>query len=184
MFCRNILAIRNDASPDTYIRYTINKHQYDLPASGLFIKINDFGLSQLTKSNRSIQNHYLDLFNIIYDVYNGENMGCQSIRYIIKDYGMPIGKFPSKTKLDAIHKKQDELLEPVHKYFNRFINVPAIKKAHELNKKWMIDSEWGAVKNDDVRRFLLRTSVDDILAYSVVKFKPSILHIIADEYVS
>ena len=67
------------ACPCSYIRYHYKNMTFDVPANGICIKLNDFGMNQINaklytkhKLNefKVITNPYRDYFAIIYDLYN------------------------------------------------------------------------------------------------------------------
>jgi len=137
LFIRNILTENNKGLNNKFIRYKYKNNFFDLPANGLFIKINDFSMNQLSKSfyiknnknNLIINDHYRDYFSIIYDVYNGANLGSKSLKTLIKN----------KNKLEKIDK-----------YFNKFINVKIINKIIKNNKKNHLDWDWGKTEDPNV----------------------------------
>jgi hypothetical protein len=54
LFIRNILVMKTNYQHDQYIRYNYRKYTFDLPASGLYIKLNDFGMNVLNKNDTGI----------------------------------------------------------------------------------------------------------------------------------
>jgi hypothetical protein len=102
---------------------------FDLHANGISTKISDFGLCQLDKdsftrfniSTNIVKDTYRDYFSILYDIYNGGNLGGKSLHSLIKN----------KNKLDSLDK-----------YFNQFINIKTIKQIIKNNKKEKLDWDW------------------------------------------
>jgi len=134
LFIRNILTNNIENENEKYIRYHYNNMVFDMPANGLFIKINDFGMNQLSKefnkknkiNDPLIIDPYRDYFSIIYDVYNGGNLGGKSLKSLIKN------------------KKK---LKQIDKYFNQFIDIKNINKIIKNNKKKHLDWDWGKMGN-------------------------------------
>ena len=109
-FMRNILGIEQEPA-NNYYRYHYNKKIFDVPVSKFMPKINDFGMTNLNEkySDTTLtKTHNADFFNILYDVYDGGNLGAKSLSELLKK---------NKTKLDFIKK-----------YFNKFFNVKMIDK--------------------------------------------------------
>lgn len=139
LFIRNILtnSIDNPEYVNKYIRYHHKNMTFDLPANGLFIKFNDFGMNQISKSfdkknnitNSIIEDPYRDYFSIIYDVYNGANLGGKSLTRLIKN---------------------EKKLKQTDKYFNQFISVKTINKIIKNNKKGHLDWDWGKTQDPKV----------------------------------
>lgn len=172
LFIRNILTIKNDNyKDDEYVKYIVNTKEYYLPANGLFIKLNDFGETQLSKEieekytpeRRVIDQEtgmYRDWFNILYDVYNGQNLGGFSL----------LSLFPRGQKI--ILKNRDKI-KFIKKYFNRFMDVAKIDKIIDNNKKVYLDYDWQNTYDASVVKLLKLQKPNDILKYfqSVYKGK-------------
>lgn len=141
LFIRNILTINcayDSKENCSYIRYHYKNMTFDVPANGISIKLNDFGMNQLNaqlykkcKLNgfKVIKNPYRDYFAIIYDIYNGANLGGNSLTSLIKN----------KSKLKKIDK-----------YFNELINVKNIKKIIKNNNKQHLDWDWNSTYDNKV----------------------------------
>jgi hypothetical protein len=146
LFIRNIL-IKNIINNDKYIRYKINDKYYDVPATGSMIKINDFGLSYINKEinkYESLNCSYKDWFNILYDIYNGNNLGSNSLINLTKN--------PKKILF-------------IKNYFNNFINIKVIDKIIKNNKKNLLDWNWNLICDDKIKKLLLVKDNKEIFNY-------------------
>lgn len=120
-FMRNILGIRKDKT-SRYYRYNYNNKIYDVPVDMYMCKITDYGMSNLNEKYNDcklLDDNNADFFNILYDVYNGNNLGSNSLTNLLKKKKLKI-KF-------------------VKKYFNTFFNVEHIEKLKKLdisNMNW------------------------------------------------
>jgi len=171
LFIRNILIMKTNyqGSQDSqYIRYNYNDYTFDLPANGLYIKLNDFGMNDLNKKllkkytdDDFIANKYRDYFSIIYDVYNGANLGGSSLYSLIKN----------KDKLKKIDK-----------YFNKFLNIKTIKKIIKNKKKKHLDRDWEKTLDDDVVNLLEIKEPDEYLKHFIKIFPYDKNHNIIEEY--
>lgn len=128
LFMRNILATDYRAKKNDYFRYYFDDYVFDVPVKGYMVKIADFGLSNLNEKNKNtpklVKSQHEDIFNIIYDIYNGQNLGAVSCMSIAK-----------KRK----NKNKEEFL---HQYFSRFINTELIQEIENNRKKRYINSNW------------------------------------------
>ena len=79
--------------------------------------------------NKIINNPYRDYFSILYDVYNGGNLGSKSLISLIKN----------KDKIKKINK-----------YFSKFINIKNINKIIKNDKKRALDWDWGNTSDNKV----------------------------------
>jgi hypothetical protein len=128
LFIRNVMYKNINYTNNDFIRYNYKNMVFDVPANILFIKINDFGMNNLSskfhKENNLtrpfIKNPYRDYFSIIYDIYNGGNLGGKSLLKLIKN---------------------KDKIENIDKYFNKLINVKNIKKIIKNNNKRCLDWE-------------------------------------------
>lgn len=170
LFIRNIMTKNNNYNNDEYIRYHYKKMIFDVPANGLHIKLNDFGMNQLSKkfyknnnlSNyKIINNPYRDYFSIIYYVYNGGNLGSNSLTNLIKN----------KDKLKQINK-----------YFSKFININKINKIIKNKKKINLDFDWNKTQDRKVVKLLGLKKIDFYLKYFKNIFPYNVNHKIIEEY--
>lgn len=128
LFIRNILLNyqkNNKEDDDAYLRYNYKNLKFDVPSNGFIIKINDFGSSQLNSNlskkydKKHIINHsYKDYFTILYDLYDGQNLGSSSLKSLIKN---------------------KEKLKLLDNYFNNYFDVKIIKKISKNDKKNIFD---------------------------------------------
>lgn len=171
MFIRNILLSDNHNKKGTYIRYIFKSgtrvKMFDIPANNVFIKINDFGLTQLDKKtvakytpSYSIEhNPKRDYFNILWDLYNGGNLGSRS--------------FTSLTKNESKQKF-------LKKYFSRFINVKILDKIAQNGKKIYIDWDWNNTLDPKFSDLIELTSPQEILNYFAEIFPIDATHDISE----
>lgn len=128
-FIRNILGIDvNNYNTRDYFEYTYEKYKFYVPVNGYHVKITDFGLSRLDiipipkyflhAQSKDID-HISDMFNILHDIYDGQQLGSESLMPIVK-----------KSKRQAIRN-----------YFKKFINVDYIDRFND-NNKLAFDSIW------------------------------------------
>ena len=140
LFMRNVLATELKASKNEYIRYTFGKYTFDLPANGFMCKISDFGLSDLNQKIHSsplvVKSPYEDIFNILYDIYNGGNLGAQSLLSIAKQ------------------KKNKRKIQFIHTYFSRFINTKIIRTIEKKGKKNLLNWNWRQFYNIQMSKLL------------------------------
>ncbi len=127
-FMRNILATELKAEKDTYIRYKYGKYTFDLPANGYMCKITDFGYSNVNKSMHEspllVKSPHEDVFNILYDIYDGGNLGAKSSLTIAK-------KRKNKMKMRFIKK-----------YFSQFFNTKIMDTIQKKGKKHILNWDW------------------------------------------
>lgn len=99
LFIRNILVKKIEKS-DTYIRYKYKHLSFDVPNMGFLVKFNDFGYTQINQrmnnkyldKKKILFNPYKDYFNILYDLYDGQNLGAKSLTNIFTNEIMEIQK--------------------------------------------------------------------------------------------
>jgi hypothetical protein len=169
LFIRNVLTIDMGFQKDTYIRYRHGDMVFDVPADGLFVKLADFGNSQLSpsfsKANSMslpcLLNPYRDYFSILYDVYDGENLGGKSLMSLIK----------SSTK----KKRIDD-------YFKQFIDVAVFKKVMKNEKKKFLDRNWNKTYDKEFVRLVGMLPIKKYLKHFKTVFKADDSHHIAREY--
>lgn len=143
-FVRNILlSTENYHAESDYVAYHYKQKIFYLPANGLYSKINDFGMTiienELEPSTYSYDkkfdkfyhknsfNKKSDIFNFFHDIYDGQNLGTNSIMKLAADYKM------AKTKLPKVMD-----------FIGRFIKVNVIDRINAnnydlLNQTWNID---------------------------------------------
>lgn len=171
LFIRNILTIDKGYHKGQYIRYHYNNKIYDVPAHILYVKLNDFGLNHFSKGfskkNNLIINHkvalspHKDIFCLLYDIYNGNGIGGSSFTKLINN----------KDKLKSLDK-----------YFNRFMNVKALKKIIKNSKKRFVDWNWNITLDRAVcKLFKIKTNKQYISGFSGV-FKADDGHDVVEEY--
>jgi hypothetical protein len=142
---------------------------FDLPANGLYVKINDFGMNQISASflkNHSmnykiVDNPYRDYFSILYDVYNGANFGGISLMYWIQN-----------------KKKQKK----IDTYFNHFMDIQQIKTIIKNEHKERLDWDWNKTHDKKVVKLLGLKKFNDYLKHFISIFPYDKEHVIVEEY--
>ena len=130
LFIRNILGKR-EKDNGNYYTYKFNEKLYYVPQKKFFPKINDFGLTNLNNNYKYFKlykSNYRDIYNIIYDVYHGGNLGSMSLSELCKDE-------PDKLKF-------------IKKYFNTFFNTKIIDQYIETSKIQM-NRDWGNILDQE-----------------------------------
>ena len=87
LFMRNILGLREKDNNNHY-EYKFNNKTYYVPQKKFYPKINDFGLTNLNAEYKDVKLYkslYKDIYCIIFDVYNGGNLGSTSLSELCKD---------------------------------------------------------------------------------------------------
>jgi hypothetical protein len=168
-FIRNIMGVKKDFEKDTYIRYHYNDKIYDIPDNGLTFKINDFGLTQVDESvykkigikSKIIKDSYRDIFALIYDVYNGGNLGAKSLYTLIKD---------------------KNIKEDLDDYFDTFFDVKTIKTLIQNRRKGMLNGIWDKTVVKEFVSYIDLVNNDDILNHFEDIFPYNKKHKIVAEY--
>lgn len=142
LFMRNILGKREKDNGNYYV-YVYNDKKYYVPQKKFFPKINDFGFTNLNdkyKNTKLYESKYKDIYNIMYDIYDGNGLGSQSLIKLCKD---------NATKLLFVKK-----------YFSNFFNVNMIdyyvSQASE-NMDW----DWSNIVDDEFMKSIeMRDPID------------------------
>jgi hypothetical protein len=141
LFIRNILGTKIDHIPEDYfVAYHYKQKIFYQSCIGPYIKIIDFDYAILADElkpnvyalfkNFDKYKHYNpfnaknDLFTILYDIYDGQNLGGESITYLHQELGL-----------------DDELMEPVYNTLHQFLDLNVIKKITKENKS-ILDNTW------------------------------------------
>lgn len=169
LFIRNIMGIKKDFESDTYIRYHYKDKIYDVPDNGLTFKINDFGLTQVDESvykrigikNKIIKDSYRDVFALLYDVYNGGNLGALSLYSLIEN---------------------KNIKEDLDKYFDDFFDVKVIKTLIRNNKKRLLNEVWDKTIVKEFVEYIDLVNTKDILEHFESIFPYDKEHKIVAEY--
>lgn len=179
LFVRNILCstISGHDENDVY-EYRIKNHVFHVPVNGIFVFITDFGRTQLDeKTLRKYGNKFevlrenknQDLFNFLYDLYDGQGLGSESIKYLIwKEEnkrqvvrGTPSSFFSKIVKKFSFNNREKKIKDSekefqnknkiIDQYFNNFFNVKFIQKVLKSYKKYMLDTEWYITGDPSIR---------------------------------
>ena len=169
LFIRNIMLINTNYIDTDYIRYHYKNLVFDVPANIIYIKLNDFGMNDLSlkfyKKNKInepfIKNPHRDYFSIIYDIYNGENLGGKSLLSLIKN---------------------NDKIKNIDEYFNKFLNIKIIKKIIEKKHKRHLDWDWSKTLDKNVVELLGIKDSDYYLKHFVKIFPYKNEHNIVEEY--
>ena len=143
-FARNILGvIEKNYNSNDYVAYHYKQKIFYLKANGPYLKINDFGLTVIANElepnvfgltekirkffNINPFNKKTEIFNILHDIYDGQNFGTKSIIRLAEEYKLTKNK-----------------IKPIRNYLKKFINVDMIDKINTINpgllgEIWHID---------------------------------------------
>lgn len=139
-FVRNILLSEvNSHSENEYVAYHFKQKIFYLKANGLYAKINDFGLSiivdelepntyrPIDKSREKFYhknpfNQKNDIFNLLHDIYDGQNLGVISINKFITEIGA-------------------DKIDPIKDFLDKFIDIKVIDKIN-ANNHGLFDHAW------------------------------------------
>ena len=130
LFIRNVLGMKEKDNGNHYT-YKFGKKTFYVPQKIFFPKINDFGMTNLNdmyKDSELFVSEYKDVYNIMFDIYNGANLGSKSLMELCKD--------------DPIK------VEFLKSYFNNFFDVNIIdtyKEKSSSNMNW----DWNNILDDD-----------------------------------
>ncbi len=164
LFLRNIIGIKQKPS-GRYYRYTINKIIYDIPVEFFVPKIADYGRTNLNEKyheSKLIRNDPIDLFNFIYDIFDGQNLGTTSLKTLCKNS----------------NEKQKFLV----KYFNKFFNTKKILEIKENNAVF-VNWNWDQIRDESFRRYIEYVNPSKIMKkYFARKFKFDPEHKIEQEF--
>ena len=173
LFIRNVLMKKVKHIANSYIRYKYNNYVYDVPASNVYVKINDFGICFVNKEilerfgidRGYYKNEYQDYWNILYDIYDGGNLGGKSAKHVIET-----------------DKGENRQLRKLNGYFSQFMNIKNIEKIITNDKKNALDWEWGNTLDSDVVDFLGVKTPDEYMEHFVDIFPYDSSHKIVEEY--
>ena len=144
LFIRNILGNKENDNGN-YYTYIYGDKQYSVPQKIFFPKINDFGMTNLDDTyhdNDLFSSKIKDIYNILYDVYNGGNLGSKSLVVLCEND----------------ERKQTFL----KKYFSNYFNVNIIDE-FIYNSKSNMDWDWDNILDDEFFKKIEMKSPDDIL---------------------
>ena len=144
LFIRNILGVR-EKDNGNYYTYIFNDKTYYVPQKKFYPKINDFGRSNLNKDYKNIKlykSKYKDIYNIIFDVYNGANRGSKSLSELCKD------------DLDKI--------KFLKMYFSNYFNVDIIDEFKMKSEKQM-NSNFSTILDNEFLKAIEMKKPSDLL---------------------
>ena len=130
LFMRNILGTR-EKDNGNYYTYKFNKNTYYVPQKIFYPKINDFGMTNLNEKYKDVKlykSEYKDIYNIIFDIYNGGNLGATSLTELCKEN-------PDKLKF-------------LKMYFSNYFNVNVIDNYKE-NASQAMNWDWNNILDDE-----------------------------------
>jgi len=144
LFMRNILG-KSEKDNGNYYTYKFNKKIYTVPQKKFFPKINDFGLTNLNEKYKDVKlykSKYKDIYNIIFDVYDGGNLGSMSLTELCKEK-------PDKLKF-------------LKKYFNNYFDTKVIDEYKEKSKGNM-NRDWSNILDDDFLKSIKMANPNDLM---------------------
>lgn len=138
LFLRNILG-RNETkyNDNDYVEYKYLNKSYYLKANGFYLKINDFGFSLCPPklissvmqsvrdwpiSNMTFDDNKRDVFNFLYDYYDGANHGSNSVMKLLENK----------------HKNTKKIFRNL---FKKYIDVGVIDDIQKYNRR-MLNHQW------------------------------------------
>ena len=144
LFIRNILGTR-EKDNGNYYTYTFNKKTYYVPQKKFYPKINDFGMTNVDKSNKNMKlfaSKYKDIYNLMLDVYDGGNLGSKSLSELCKDNADKI-KF-------------------IKLYFSNYFNTDVIDK-YKSNSKNNMNWDWDNILDEDFLKSIEMKNPHDLI---------------------
>lgn len=144
LFMRNILGIR-EKDNQNYYTYDFNDKKYYIPQKKFFPKINDFGLTNLNTEYKDVKlykSEYKDIYNIVFDVYNGGNLGSNSLSELCKD--------------------DSDKLNFLKKYFSNYFNVDVIDE-YKIKSQKQMDWNWSNILDDEFLNSIEMKKPSDLL---------------------
>ena len=144
LFMRNILGLR-EKNNGNYYTYTINSKNYYVPQIMFFPKINDFGMTNLDNNFHDVKlfkSSFKDIFNILYDVYNGGNLGSINLSELCKDD-------PDKIKFLKL-------------YFGNYFDISVVDE-YVMNSKQNIDWDWNNILDNEFLKSIDMKNPSDLL---------------------
>lgn len=135
LFMRNILGTKTNKT-NRYYRYHYKNMVFDVPVEIFMPKITDFGNTNLNEKFHNvklIKSHYVDFYNITFDIYDGACLGSKSFNRL----------FEANT---------NKLLF-IKKYFNIYFNVKRIDELKKLNPSYM-NTNWYSVFDKKFSSFI------------------------------
>jgi len=144
LFMRNILG-KKEKDNGNYYTYEFNHKTYYVPQKRFYPKINDFGLTNLNDDYKSIKlykSEYKDIYNILFDVYSGGNLGSTSLSELCKDN-------PDKLKF-------------LKTYFSNYFNVDVIDE-YKFKSKQEMNWNWSNVLDDEFLKSIEMKNPSELL---------------------
>jgi len=144
LFMRNILGVR-EKDNQNYYTYDYNNKKYYVPQKIYYPKINDFGLSNLNNKYKDVKlykSQYKDIYNIIFDVYDGQNLGSMSLTELCREN-------PDKIKFLKL-------------YFSNYFNVDVICE-YKTKSKQQMNRDWSNILDDEFLRSIQMKNPQDLL---------------------
>ena len=155
-FCHNDLYIRNilgnhDYNNNSHYKYQLLDKTFYVPIKFFNPKINDFGDANLNETYQNVklfdEGISKDMFNIMYDIYNGACLGGKSLTKLFNDNNLQY-KIPM-----------------LKKYFNNFFNTNKIDTMIEKNKSSM-HWNWNNILDPKFREYIeWSNEIDAIIHY-------------------
>lgn len=168
-FMRNILVnLETKNNSNDYIAYHYKNKIFYLSANGFYAKINDFDRTimanelqtKLYDPNDPNNNliHYnpynskTDLFNFFHDIYDGQNLGTNSIKSLIDE-------------MHISYKK----IQPIIDFLASFFKVDVIDRINKTNRE-LLDITWN-IDNITILENILRTPEEYLMGDFFVGFQ-------------
>lgn len=154
LFMRNILGVKT-TNPNRYFRYHYKSMIFDVPVGIYVPKISDFGLTNLDDKLHDvklIKDHWVDFYNITWDVYDGACLGS--------------------TSLSNLFDTNSNKLGFIKKYFNTYFNTKRLDMLKKINPNYMnsgwyntFDKKFSSYINYKEPKYLFKKYFNKIFSY-------------------
>lgn len=161
LFQRNILGKREHYN-NNYYTYELNEISYFVPQKTFFPKINDFGYTSLNAETQEKlfkmkphKSKLRDMYNILFDVYDGANLGAKSLMALCRD---TVNNNGEESDNQSINPK----MKFIRSYFSTYFDVDKVdelKKTAPRNMK----CDWGIARNSEFVKEINLREPEDLL---------------------
>lgn len=144
LFMRNILGFE-EKDNGNYYTYHFDDKVYYIPQKKFYPKINDFGMTNLNDEYKNIKlykSEYKDIYNILFDIYNGQNLGSKSLCELCKD--------------------DENKIKFLKRYFSTYFDVYVIDE-YKITAKGEMDRNWSNILDDKFLQSIKMKHPKDLL---------------------
>lgn len=171
LFQRNILGKREKDNNNHYT-YEHNGITYFVPQKTFFPKMNDFGYTSLDAETqeelfeiKSHKSNLRDMYNILFDVYDGGNLGARSLMSLCRD-SMKNNDNNNANKggneSSNVNPPQSRKMKFIRSYFSTYFDVEKIdelKAAAPQNMNW----DWDIARDSEFIKEIKLREPEDLL---------------------